>query len=146
MQVQDIMTKKPFCCTPDINLGLVARMMAEYDCGAIPVVQNDNLGQLVGIITDRDITCRVVAEDSNPLELTAADCMSSPAISVSPETTIEECCRAMERAQVRRIPVVNDQGGCCGIVAQADIARNAPAPKTAEVVKEISDAIGSLRN
>jgi CBS domain-containing protein len=138
MQVQEIMTKKLFCCTPEISLPRVARMMAEHDCGAIPVIEDARSARPIGIITDRDITCRAIAEDGNPRELTAADCMSSPAFTVTADTSVEDCCKLMERAQVRRILVVDSEGDCCGIVAQADIARNAPSRETAEVVQEIS--------
>jgi CBS domain-containing protein len=137
MQVQEIMTKKPFCCTPELGLSGVARMMVEHDCGAIPVVQG-NEANIVGIITDRDIVCRVVAEDVDPAAVTAADCMTSPPLSVDPATSVEDCCVAMERAQVRRMPVVDSKGRCCGIVSQADIARCASSEETAEVVREIS--------
>jgi len=140
MQVQEIMTKKPFCCTPETSLPQVARMMLEHDCGAIPVIETEQSARPIGIITDRDITCRSVAEEANPLDLTAADCMSSPAITVTPDTSVEDCCKAMEQNHVRRVPVVDSGGGCCGIVAQADIARHAPTKETAEVVKEISQA------
>jgi CBS domain-containing protein len=141
MQVQEIMTKKPFCCTPEINLSQVARMMAEHDCGAIPVLENEQSGRPIGMITDRDIACRAVAEEANPLDLTAADCMSSPAITVTPDTSVEDCCNIMERAQVRRVPVVDSRGGCCGIVAQADIARHGAMRETAEVVKRVSQPL-----
>jgi len=138
MQVREIMTKEPFCCTPDTGLQSVARMMADHDCGAIPVVETKEDMRLVGMVTDRDITCRAVAEGTNPLELTAGDCMSQLPVSVTPETDIGDCCETMERNQVRRVPVVDETGSCCGIVAQADIARCAPARDTGEVVREVS--------
>jgi CBS domain-containing protein len=144
MQVREIMTKKPFCCTPEDGLAQVARMMAEYDCGAIPVIENGRSGRPIGIITDRDITCRVVAEDADPKDLTVADCMSAPAFTVTAETSVDDCCKMMEKAQVRRVPVVDSKGDCCGIVAQADIARHASMHDTAEVVKGISEPVGLL--
>jgi CBS domain-containing protein len=141
MQVREIMTKEPSCCTPDTALPEVARMMAKHDCGAIPVLENDDTKRPMGMITDRDITCRAVAEEANTAELTAADCMTAPVITVESHATLEECCTTMERNQVRRIPVVDDSGRCCGIVAQADIARHAPMGKTAEVVQQISEPL-----
>jgi CBS domain-containing protein len=68
----------------------------------------------------------------------ARDCMSTPALTVTPDMSLEECCRIMEEKQIRRIPVVDAQGCCCGIVAQADIALKAPDRQAAEVVKDIS--------
>jgi len=138
MNVQDIMTKDPACCTAETSLQEVAQMMVDHDCGCVPVVDSVETKIPVGMITDRDITTRVVAEGKNPLDLTAADAMSSTVVSVTPETSVEECCNVMESSQIRRVAVVDENGACCGIVAQADIATNAPASETAEVVQEVS--------
>jgi len=72
MQVTDIMTKNPACCTPDTNLQEVAMLMVEHDCGETPVVKDKKSMKLIGVITDRDITIRTVAEGKNPLEMTAS--------------------------------------------------------------------------
>jgi len=138
MQVQEVMTSSPTCCTPEMNLRDVACMMVNCDCGAIPVVDGQDSMHLLGVITDRDITCRTVAQGKNPLDMTARDCLTSPVATVAPEASLEECCRIMEENQVRRILVADGNGCCCGIVAQADIALHAPDKKTAEVVKDIS--------
>ena len=114
--------------------------MVDCDCGCIPVVDSNDSKMPVGMITDRDITCRVVAQGRNPLDLTARDAMTSTVVSVTPETSLEECLNLMEESQVRRIAVVDDDGKICGIVAQADVARNADGEKTAEVVQEVSRA------
>jgi CBS domain-containing protein len=140
MQVKDIMTRNPACCTPDTNLQEVARLMVECDCGEIPVVENKQNMRPVGVVTDRDICCRTVAEGENPLEMTAGDCMSSPCVTVTPEMSIEDCCGLMEKNKIRRVPVVDEKGSCCGIVAQADIAQHASTQKTAEVVRGVSRA------
>ncbi len=138
MEVKDIMTKNPACCTPDTNLQEVARLMVEHDCGESPVVESKQSMKLVGVITDRDITCRSVAVGKNPLELTAGDCMSSPCVTVTPEMSVESCCQTMEENQVRRVPVVDKSGACCGIVSQADIAQHASKQETGKVVKGVS--------
>ena len=143
MQVKEIMTSDPACCTPDTPLQRVAEMMVEKDCGEIPVVENAASLVPVGVITDRDITCRTVARGLNPLTLTAAECMTTPCITVTPDTSLDDCCRLMEEKQIRRVPVVNTDGACCGIVALADIARHAPKGETAEVVREVSEASSS---
>jgi CBS domain-containing protein len=137
MQVRDIMTQDPACCTPETDLQAVARMMVDNDCGEIPVVHGKDK-RPIGVITDRDIACRTVAQGKNPLNMKARECMSSPVLTVTPQMSIEDCCKLMEEKQLRRVPVVDDQGRCCGIVAQADIARQAPQKQTAEVVKDIS--------
>lgn len=140
MDVREIMTENPTCCTPETGLQEVARMMVDDDCGCIPIVDSSDSKMPIGMITDRDITCRVVAQGRNPFDLTAGDAMTSTAVSVTPDTSLEDCLDLMEESQVRRIAVVDDNGKICGIVAQADIARNADERKTAEVVQEVSKA------
>jgi CBS domain-containing protein len=143
MQVKDVMTPDPVCCTPDSTLQRVAEMMVENDCGEIPVV--DNIANMVpvGVITDRDITCRTVAKGLNPLLMTAGDCMTKPCVTVTPDISLDECCSVMEKNQIRRVPVVDASGACCGIVALADVARHAGKGDTAKVVKEVSEPSGS---
>jgi CBS domain-containing protein len=136
MQVKDIMTKDPACCGPNARLQEVAKLMVDNDCGEIPVVENQ---KLVGVVTDRDICCRTVAKGKNPLDMTASEVMTAPAISVAKDASIEECCRKLEDNQIRRVPVVDEAGRCCGIVAQADIANYADSEDVAEVVEKISE-------
>ena len=140
MKIKELMTETPECCTPDTGLQEVAQMMVDCDCGCIPVVDSPNSKMPIGMITDRDITCRVVAQGKNPLDLTARDAMTSSVVSVTPETPLKDCLDLMEESQVRRIAVVDERGALCGIVAQADIARNAGDKKTAEVVQQVSKA------
>ena len=146
MEVKDIMTPDPACCTPDSSLQQAAQMMVENDCGEIPVVESEESRLPVGVITDRDITCRTVARGLNPLEMRVADCMSTPCVTVMPDTPLEECIKVMEENKIRRVPVVDAGGACCGIVALADIAQHAAKRDTAEVVKEVSEASGSASN
>ena len=140
MNVQELMTKDPVCCRADDSLQSVAKMMVDNDCGCIPVVEDISSKIPVGTVTDRDICCRTVAEGKNPLEMTAGEVMTGNVVTVSPNTSIEECCNLMEDNQIRRILVVDNKGACCGIVAQADIAVNTNARTTAEVVQEVSKA------
>src|SRR6476620_10769407 len=99
MHVRDVMTKSPVCCAPETSLREVARLMAEFDCGEIPVVDG-RAKRPIGVITDRDITVRAVAVGKNPAELSARDCMTSPVVTVTPDMSIEECCRTMETHKV----------------------------------------------
>ena len=140
MNVKEVMTADPACCTSDMSLQEVAKLMVDNDCGCIPVVDDTQSKKPVGMITDRDITVRTVAEGKNPLELTVSDAMTANAITVTPLTSLEECCNLMESNQVRRVAVIDEKGSCCGIIAQADIAVNADQRKTAEVVQEVSKA------
>ena len=140
MQVKEIMTPSPACCTPRASLRDVTRLMVEHDCGCIPVAED---GCVLGVVTDRDIACRVVAQGKNPQELTAADCMSTPPITIREETSVEECCEVLEKHMIRRVMVVDRIGRLCGVVAQADIARRASEGRTAEVVRELSQPTGA---
>jgi CBS domain-containing protein len=138
MKVKEIMSKDPACCTRDTSLQDVAVLMVEHDCGEIPVVDNLQSKRPVGVVTDRDIAIRTVALGKNPLDLRARDCMSSPAVTVTPETSVDDCCTVMEENQLRRVPVVDESGCCCGIVSQADIARHASKGEAGELVKDVS--------
>ena len=142
MQVKDIMTKKPVYGTPDTSLHVIAQMMVENDCGCIPIVGDSEEKRPLAMITDRDIVVRTVAENQNPLHRQAKDIISPGIVTVSPETSVEDCCRLMESRQIRRIAVIDEAGALCGMVAQADIAINASTEKTAEVVQEVSKGAG----
>ena len=143
MQVSDIMTANPTCCTPQTPLQEVARMMVDNDCGEIPVVENFDTRIPVGVITDRDITCRTVAKGINPLELAASDCMTPDPVTVTPDMSVEECGLLMEDHKIRRIPVVDAAGACCGIVALADIASSATKTDAGDVLQEVSEPTAS---
>lgn len=138
MTVASVMTAAPACCTPNSSLPEVARLMVDNDCGEIPVVEDMVSRKLAGVITDRDIATRIVAEGRNSAEARASDCMTSPCVSVTTDTSLNGCCDVMEANKIRRVPVVDDQGGVVGIVSLADVVRNASAATTAAVVKEVS--------
>ena len=138
MQVREIMTTDPACCTADASLEEVAKAMVEHDCGEIPIVRSSSDKSLLGVVTDRDIVCRLVAQGRNPVDEAAEACMSSPVVSVRESTPVEDCAKLMEDKQIRRVPVVNGGGMVCGIVSQADIAKNASRKITADLVKDVS--------
>src|SRR5919112_610028 len=133
------MTPDPACCTPDTTLQRAAELMVENDCGEIPVIDNAASMKPVGVITDRDIVCRTVAKGLTPLTMLVSECMTTPCVTVTPDTSLDECCRVLEENQIRRVPVVDAGGACCGIVALADIAKHAKKRETAEVVREVSE-------
>ena len=139
MQVKDVMTPDPACCTADTSLQEVAKLMVDHDCGEIPVVKSKGTKQPIGVITDRDIVVRSLAKGKNPLDLTAADCLSKPCVTVTPDMSIEECGNILETNKIRRVPVVDKSGDICGIIAVADIALRAGGNVTTEVVKEVSE-------
>jgi len=133
---RDVMTADPACCSPATTLDQVAKMMVLNDCGEIPVI--DAANKPIGVITDRDIVCRVVADGKNPMAHTAEQYMSQPVITVAAEAALDEVMALMEKHQMRRALVVDDAGCCTGIIAQADIAWTDDAQDVAEFVREVS--------
>jgi CBS domain-containing protein len=139
MPIRELMTDSVACCSPDTPLTQVARLMMVRDCGAIPVVEeSDGSRKVIGIITDRDIACRTLAMDKDPISMVAREVMSTPAVCCSADASVDECCRLMEDNLIRRIPVVDAGGTLCGIVSQADIAERAPRGVTGHVVRAVS--------
>ena len=134
------MTADPQCCTAETPLNEVAKLMVECDCGEIPVV--DHAKKLIGVITDRDIVCRVVAKGQNPSAMTANDAMTQSVISVTEDTSLADVLAKMEDHQVRRLPVVDSRGCVRGIISQADVALIAKESEVGEMVREVSrDAV-----
>lgn len=140
MQVREIMTPNPACCTPRTSLRDAAKMMADRDCGELPII--DDQGKLVGVVTDRDICCRGVAQGLNPEQMDVREVMSSPVAALHPEDSVEDCCKLMDEHQIRRVPIVDEDGKCCGIVAQADIAREVGGSEVGNIVRDISQPAG----
>ena len=133
---RDVMTPDPACCTVNTTLDQVAKLMSQNDCGEIPVV--DAADQPIGVITDRDIVCRVVAQGMNPMAHTVEPYMSQPVVTVRTDARLDEVLSTMERHQIRRVPVVDEQGCCAGMIAQADVARVGVERDVAELVREVS--------
>jgi CBS domain-containing protein len=137
---RDVMTADPACCSPTTTLDQVAKMMVQSNCGEIPVI--DSFNRPIGVVTDRDIVCRVVAEGKNPTGYTVDSCMTTSVVTVRADAPLDEVISTMEEHQIRRVPVVDDQGCCAGIISQADVAAAGPPRKTAELVSEISRDTG----
>lgn len=142
MRVSEIMTRQPVCCTPDAALQDVAKTMCERSVGELPVVDSQETLSPVGVITDRDIVCRALASGRNVQEMKARDCMTRTVVSVTPDTTLENCCEILEARRIRRVVVVDEKGRCCGIVSLADVARKGSPRLTGEVVRELSQPAG----
>lgn len=138
MTVRTVMTESPACCTPNTSLTDVARLMVDNDCGEIPVIEDTASRKLAGVITDRDIATRIVAKGKNSAEACACDCMTTDCVTVTPDTSLEECCEVMENRKIRRVPVVDASGGVVGIVSLADVVRSARPSTTASVLKQVS--------
>ena len=137
--VKEVMTKNPECVTETETLRTAARMMADNDCGAIPVIDSQSTRKPVGIITDRDIVIRAVAKGKDPETVTVGDVMSRSVKTVSDDDPLDKVFKVMSDAKVRRVPVVDGKGGVVGIVAVADVAETNQDLKLAEAVEEISE-------
>ena len=139
MTVLDVMAKSPAVCMPTSTIEEVAQMMKAHDCGAIPVVESMDSPKPVGIITDRDIVVRLIAEGKSAGEATAKDAMSEGLATASADMSLEAVGELMERNQVRRIPVVDEDGKVIGVVSQADFVLNASDSQTADLLEAVSD-------
>ena len=133
-QIREIMTENPKTCGPQDSVIDAAKLMASEDVGPIPIVEGENL---VGIVTDRDIVIRVVAEGRDARATTLGEIASTDIATVSPDDDLDRAIEVMGSKQIRRIPVVEGQR-IIGIVAQADVARHAEETKVGDVVEDIS--------
>jgi CBS domain-containing protein len=134
-KIRDVMTSNPRTVEPSTPIVEAAKLMKQEDVGPIPIVEND---QVTGIITDRDIAVRVVAEGKDPTSTTVGEIASGNLVTVDPEQTLDEALRLMAQHQVRRLPVVEEDGKLVGILAQADVALEGSDQRTGEVVEKIS--------
>jgi CBS domain-containing protein len=136
--LRSVMTSNPQCVTEQDSLKDVARLMLDCDCGALPVVGENE--RLIGMITDRDIVVRVIAEGRDCNQATVRDAMTADAQSVRENDSLESVFRIMREHKVRRVPVVDENQRVIGIVAQADLAldtsRDREVGKTVEKISE----------
>jgi CBS domain-containing protein len=132
--IQEAMTSSPTRIGPTNTAGEAAQIMKAEDIGSLPIVEGD---RLVGVITDRDLAIRIVAEGRDA-ETTVGEIASKDVVTVDPEQSIEEAARLMAEHQVRRLPVVEEDGTLVGILAQADIAQTGHDALTGETVQQIS--------
>jgi CBS domain-containing protein len=132
--IKEVMTRDVRACEPNATVADAAKVMAQEDVGPVPIVED---GRLVGIVTDRDIVVRVVAEGRDPNATTVKEIASTDLVTVSPGDDLDEALNLLAERQVRRLPVVEGDR-LVGIVAQADVARLGKDKKTGEVVEEIS--------
>jgi len=138
MKAQDIMSKNPACVTPDTTLADAARLMKTENIGVVPVVESESSKRLVGVLTDRDIAVRAVAEGRDGATTSVGNVRTSTATD-----PVADVMDLMGREQVRRVPVVDERGVLVGIISQADIVLEAKDDKRAEkTVEQISQPTG----
>jgi CBS domain-containing protein len=139
MKARDIMTSNPECVTASDSIQNAARIMRDSDVGIVPVVDDESSRRLRGVITDRDIAVRCVAEgrDGN---CRVSDLMSGDLVTARPDDDVSRVMDRMKTEQVRRIPVIDDSDRLVGIIAQADLALDGPSDQAVgDVVEKISE-------
>ena len=135
-QVREVMTSNPTSCSSQDSVADAARAMAQEDVGPIPVVEGE---RLVGLLTDRDIVVRVVAEGRDPQSTTVGEVASSDLATVTPDEDLDRALQLLAERRVRRLPVVEGER-LVGIIAQADVARQGDDSSTGRVVEQISES------
>ena len=134
-KIHELMSPNPCAIEAEKPVAYAAKMMKDEDVGLAPIVEGD---RLVGTLTDRDIVTRVVAEGKDPQSVAVREVASTRLVTIDPEEKLDEALKLMAHNQVRRLPVVGQDGRLVGVVAQADIAREAKEKQTGELVEEIS--------
>lgn len=135
MQVKDVMTPGLRIAEPDEYLPHAAKKMLNQNIGSLPVVEH---GELVGMITDRDIAMRAVVNSKNPADMKVGEIMSDECFSCFEDEKLEDAVRAMEKNQVRRLPVMNAKKEIVGMLSLEDVAMHAPPSLTGEVLKAVA--------
>jgi CBS domain-containing protein len=139
----EVMTSNPVCCLPDDMAADVAELMRSENSGSIPVVENTETRKLVGIVTDRDLALRIVAEGLDAKSTQVEVVMTREVVTCLADDDLQKALDAMADHQLRRIPIVDNDRRVVGIIAQADVATRGDQPeKTGELVREISQANG----
>jgi CBS domain-containing protein len=133
--IRDVMTSNPCTIDAEEPVAYAAKMLRDEDVGLAPIVEGD---KLIGMLTDRDIATRVVAEGRDPDQVKVRDVASKQLVTIDPHQDLDEALRMMAKHQVRRLPVVEEDGRLVGVVAQADIARIGDDRRTGQLVEEIS--------
>jgi CBS domain-containing protein len=138
MKIREVMSPNPVCCLPADSAQRVARMMCGHNIGSVPVVMNQDSRKLVGVITDRDLCCSLMADGLDPKTTTIEKFMTLNPVTCREEEDVESCERLMQEHQIRRIPIVNAEDSVIGIVAQADLALKDKPERVSKTVAEIS--------
>jgi CBS domain-containing protein len=139
----EVMTKDPVCCLPNDSVAKAAELMQSENIGSIPVIENRQSQKLVGIVTDRDLALKIVAEGRDPQTTKVEEVMTHNVVTCRADDDLQKALAAMANHQLRRIPVVDNDNRIVGIIAQADVATRVDEPeKTGEMVKEISQTNG----
>jgi CBS domain-containing protein len=140
MKIREVMSHDPACCVLSDNAQTVARILCDRNIGSMPVIVDQQSRKLVGMITDRDLCCSVIAQGMDPTTTEIGKLISSPPVTCREGENIESCERLMQAHQVRRIPIVDSEDRVIGIVSQADLALKDKPERVSKTVAEISRA------
>jgi CBS domain-containing protein len=138
MKVREVMTQNPFCCVPKDTAQKVAQIFRNQNVGSLPVVADQQSKILIGMITDRDLCIAVLADGLDSKTTTIERFISPNPVTCRDGENLEKCERAMQEHQVRRIPIVDGDRRCIGIISQADLALKDKPDKVYKTVAEIS--------
>jgi CBS domain-containing protein len=134
------MTRDPVCCVPGDSITRVAQVMKQQDVGSVPAVESNDSRKLVGIVTDRDLVVKILAEGRGIENATVRDAMTRTPVSCRDDEDVDRAVKVMAERQVRRMPIVDGEGRLVGIIAQADVATRVNRDhKTGELVEAISE-------
>jgi CBS domain-containing protein len=135
----EVMTNNPVCCLSNDMVVKAAQIMKTGNVGSVPVIDNEKTRKLIGIVTDRDLALKIVAEGKDPKSTNVAAVMTAKVVSCQSEDDLQKAMDLMSENQLRRIPIIDKTGMILGIISQADVATRIDKPKrTAAMVKEIS--------
>ena|SRR5262252_6115702 len=140
MKIRDIMSREPACCVITDTAQTVAKILCDRNVGSLPVIADAESRKLVGMITDRDLCCSVIAQGLDPKTTKVDKLITLSAYTCREGENIEACERLMQEHQVRRIPIVDAEDRVIGIVSQADLALRDKADRVSKTVAEISKA------
>jgi CBS domain-containing protein len=138
MKIKDVISQNPACCVPTDNAQAVARIMCEHNVGLVPVVSDQQSKRLLGVITDRDLCCSIVARGLDPKTTPIQNYITQHPFTYRDGENVEKCERLMQEHQVRRVPIVDGNDGVIGIVAQADLALKEKPDRLWKTLAEIS--------
>jgi CBS domain-containing protein len=138
MKIREAISPNPICCLPTDSAQRVARTMCDHNIGSIPVVLDQDSRKLVGMITDRDLCCSVIADGLDPKSVTIEKFMTLNPVTCREGENVENCERLMQEHQIRRMPIVDAENHVIGIVAQADLALKDKPERVSKTVAEIS--------
>ena len=140
MRIKHVMTKNPSCCVPSDSAQQAAIVMRDERAGIVPVIANENSRRIVGVVTDRDLCMNVVAEGRDPRTVSVEQCMTTTVVACTPNDSVEKATELMRENQIRRVPVIDEQGKLEGIIALADVVERTDikTTQTHETLKKVS--------